>query len=102
MSRVETILRTDERIRQRVGELDSILTLPEVAARIIATVNDPNSRVADLHRIISHDPALVSRVLRLANSSFYGRATRVDSVERAFALLGFEAVRTRATTPTTG
>jgi putative nucleotidyltransferase with HDIG domain len=98
----ETLLRTQERIEELVGNLDSIATLPDVTARITQTVNDPRSTPADLHRIISHDPALVARLLRVVNSAFYARSRQIDSVERAIVLLGFQSVRNLAIAATLG
>lgn len=99
---IEKALGTDERVAQLVGNLDSIATLPEVTVQITEVVNDPDSTATDLHRIISHDPSLVSRILKLANSSLYARRYKVDSVERAIVLLGFEAVHNLAITATIG
>jgi HD-like signal output (HDOD) protein len=99
---IESALRTNERIAAFVDDLDTIATLPEVTARISATVNNPKSTAADLHNIIAHDPALVSRILRLANSSLYALRYKVDSVERAIVLLGFYAVHNLAITATIG
>src|SRR5450432_2011450 len=99
---IETALRTNERVAELVSNLDSVITLPEVATRIIQTINNPNSTAGDLHRIISNDPALVSRILQRVNSSYYGRTTRIDSVERAIVLMGFGAVNTLAISATMG
>jgi HD-like signal output (HDOD) protein len=82
--------------------LDTIVTLPELTVRINAVINDPNSSAADLHRIVSHDPALVSRLLRLVNSALYGRQTSIDSVQRAIVFLGFEGVYQLAIAATMG
>lgn len=99
---VETILRTKERIAELVDDLDSIVTLPQVASRILATVNDPNSTPADLHRIVSHDPALVAGILKQVNSAYYSLPTKIDSVERAIVLLGYNSVRSLALSATVG
>jgi putative nucleotidyltransferase with HDIG domain len=99
---IDTILNVKERISRLVDDLDSIITLPEVAARIIETVNNPKSTPADLHRIISHDPALVSQILHRVNSSYYARNTKIDSVERAIIMLGFHAVENLAISATVG
>ena len=99
---VETALRTEERIAELVNDLDSIITLPQVAARILMTVNDPKSTPADLHRIVAHDPALVAGILKQVNSSYYALARKVDSVERAIILLGYGAVRNLAAERTVG
>lgn len=89
-------------ISQLIRHLEAIAALPEITARITATVNDPESTAADLHKIISHDPALVSRILKLANSSMYARRFSVTSVDRAIVLLGFDAVHNLAVTATLG
>jgi len=98
----QTVLRTQERIEELVGSLQTIPTLPQVTARITQTINDPKSTAASLHRIIAHDPALVSRLLRVVNSAFYARSSQVDSVERAIVLLGFDTVRNLAIAATLG
>lgn len=99
---IEAALETERRINELVGNLDHIATLPEVTARITAVANDPRSTAADLHRVIAHDPALVSRILRLVNSAFYARATEVTSIERAIVLLGFDTVHHLAIAATVG
>jgi len=99
---IDAALGTNERIAELVDDLDSIITLPQVAARILMTVNDPKSTPADLHHIIANDPALVAGILKQVNSSCYYRATKVDSVERAIVLLGYAAVRNLALSATIG
>jgi putative nucleotidyltransferase with HDIG domain len=99
---IETALQTNERVAELISNLDAVITLPEVAARIVQTINNPKSTAGDLHRIISHDPALVSRILQRVNSSFSGRTNKIDSVERAIVLMGFDAVNTLALSATIG
>ncbi len=99
---IETALSTTERIAELVNDLDSIATLPEVTAQITSIVNDPKSTATDLHRIISHDPALVAKILRLANSSLYARRYKIDTVDRAIVMLGFDAVHNLAISATIG
>jgi putative nucleotidyltransferase with HDIG domain len=90
------------KIDQLLRNLDTIVTLPEITARIAAVVADDQSSAQDLHRIITHDPALVSRLLKLVNSAFYGRPGEVDSVQRAIVLLGFDGVYRLALAATVG
>ncbi len=84
--RLETLL-------ERVGQLP---TLPPVALRILALVEDSKSAVQDLSAVIAKDPALTARVLRLVNSSYYGLPYRVSTVSHAVSLLGFDTVRSLA------
>jgi putative nucleotidyltransferase with HDIG domain len=99
---VQSVQNSQERLADLLGSLETIATLPEVVARITECVNDPASTPADLHRVLAHDPALTSRLLRLVNSAFYQRSAPIDSVERAIVLLGFSAVHHLAIAATMG
>jgi HD-like signal output (HDOD) protein len=79
-----------------------LATLPEVTAAIIKTVEDPRSDAAKLHKIVANDPALVSRVLKLVNSAFYGLPGRVASIDRAIVMLGLNAVKNLAVAASLG
>jgi HD-like signal output (HDOD) protein len=70
-----------------------IATLPEVTMKIVDVVQDPRSTAHDLHKIVSNDPALSSRVLRVVNSSFYGLPGQIGSIDRAIMLLGLNAIK---------
>jgi HD-like signal output (HDOD) protein len=80
-------------VREMIRKVSSIATLPEITARIITTVEDPNSSAAQLHAIVAHDPALVTRVLKVVNSAFYGLPGQIASIERAIVLLGLNAIK---------
>ncbi len=76
--------------------MGEIATLPEVTAKIIEVVEDPNGTSRELHNVIKHDPALSAKVLRVVNSAFYGLPGQIASVERAVILLGLSAVKNLA------
>src|SRR5205085_6124723 len=77
-------------------------TLPEVTSKIISVVEDPKSSAAALHKIVSHDPALVTRILKVVNSAFYGLPGQIGSIERAIVLLGLNAVKNIAVAASMG
>lgn len=77
-------------------------TLPEVTAAIIKTVEDPRSDASKLQKIVANDPALVSRVLKLVNSAFYGLPGKVNSIDRAIVMLGLNAVKNLAVAASLG
>ncbi|WP_428939213.1 HDOD domain-containing protein [Fontivita pretiosa] len=89
-------------VAKAVSKVTAIATLPEVTVQIIKTVEDPRSSAAQLHKIISHDPALVTRILKVVNSSFYGLPGQIGSVERAIVLLGLNAVKNIAVAASLG
>lgn len=80
-------------VRRKALEIPGLPTIPEVVSRIIHTSQDNTSSAADLGAAIEADHAITVRVLRLANSAFYGRARRIGSVRQAIVLVGFESVR---------
>lgn len=71
-------------------------TLPQVVARIIATTENDRTSAQDLTAILETDHAISARVLRLANSPYYGLSQEVESIRRAVVVLGFDAVRNLA------
>jgi HD-like signal output (HDOD) protein len=97
-----TVVATRKTPIEIVKSVTTIATLPEITARIIATVEDPKSSAAQLNRIVAHDPALVTRVLKVVNSAFYGLPGQVGSIERAIVLLGLNAVKNIAVAASLG
>src|SRR5436190_4500778 len=89
-------------VQQALKKITSIATLPEITNRIIKTVEDPKSSAAQLHQIVSHDPALFTRVLKVVNSSFYVLPGQIASIERAIVLLGLNAVKNIAVAASLG
>ncbi len=76
--------------------LKSIATLPSlpaVAMRIIEEVKKDKLAIRELVDIISYDPALTAKILKVANSSFYALPYKVDSIEKAVNILGLEALK---------
>ncbi|MHC5022768.1 MAG: HDOD domain-containing protein, partial [Planctomycetota bacterium] len=76
-----------------ISSVSHIATLPEITLKIIELVEDPSSTAQDLHDVISRDPALCSRILKVVNSAFYGLPRQIGSINRAIVLLGLNAVK---------
>ena len=68
------------------------LSLPDVYVRLREVMDSENASMADAAEIISLDPALAARVLRMANSAFYGFRSQVDTVTRAANILGMQKI----------
>lgn len=64
--------------------------LPHVVSTVTQLINNPESTMREFEDVIQTDPVLVSRLLRLVNSSFYGLNQKVDSIGRAVAFLGMK------------
>lgn len=85
---------------RRIETHGQIPTLPEVMARIVAVLEDETSSVDDITAVLASDPVITARILRLANSAFFGARFHIDTIHRAVVTVGFEAVKqiTLATT----
>ena len=90
------------RVAEVLKSVTTIATLPQVTTQIIKTVEDPRSSAQQLHKIIAHDPALVSRILKIVNSAFYGLPGQIGSVERAIVILGLNGVKNVAVAASLG
>ena len=80
-------------VSRAIEGISHIATLPEITLKIIELVEDPTSTAQDLHNVISNDPALCSRILKVVNSAFYGLPRQIGSMNRAIVLLGLNAVK---------
>jgi HD-like signal output (HDOD) protein len=80
-------------VAEAIKEVSHIATLPEVTMKIIQLVEDPDSTAQDLNKVISNDPALGARILKVVNSAFYGLPGQIGSINRAIVLLGLNAVK---------
>lgn len=66
---------------------------PAIAIRILDMVRKDDFSFGDLAQIIESDPALVARILKMANSSYYNFPRKVTGIEMALSVLGTHAVK---------
>ena len=83
-------------LRQRVERTANLPSLPAVVCKIIAAVDDPNACVNRLNELIVQEPALATRMLRLANSAYFGRRNGIVSLPQCALVLGFNTIRSLA------
>ncbi len=72
-------------------------TLPEVALKVRDAIEEENVSTPGLAKILSSDPALCARVIKIANSAAVGGGKRVDTLEQAIVRLGSRALRNTVT-----
>jgi HD-like signal output (HDOD) protein len=76
--------------------ISKIPALPVTVTKILEICNNPNTSPVDLNRVISVDPVLMGRVLKLINSAYYGLSNQVTSLSRAIIMLGINTVKNLA------
>jgi HD-like signal output (HDOD) protein len=74
------------------------LSLPDVYIRLREVMESDNASMSDVAEVLSLDPALAARILRMANSAFYGFRSQIDTIPRAANLLGMQKIHDLALT----
>ena len=81
------------RIKRITESIIGLPTLPTVVSKMIELVDNPRTSAASLARLISTDQALTARILKLANSAYYGFSREISTVNMAIVVLGFNTVK---------
>ncbi len=76
-----------------IGVVDALPPLPAVALRVMQVAQNPKSSASDLALVVSSDPGLSARILKIVNSAAYRRTREISSVKDALVMLGFVQAR---------
>ncbi len=78
------------RIVEITGDLPP---MPHIAAEVISKLSEPDSTARDIHNLMQKDQALAARVLKVANSPYYGASRSISTLRDACMFMGFDAIR---------
>jgi HD-like signal output (HDOD) protein len=84
-------------IEHILASIETMAAQRPVAAQIVSVANAEDTSAKALSLILAGDVALASRVMKLANSAYFGMRGRVASLQFAVTVVGFTTVRTMAT-----
>lgn len=70
--------------------------MPEVATRVVKAAANEKMSASEMAEIISADPGLTAKTLRIANSALFAPTTEVESLQQAVVALGFKTVKNLA------
>jgi putative nucleotidyltransferase with HDIG domain len=84
-------MRTTQKID--FSKLRDVPPLPVVVTRAIQVINDPDSSAKELTDLIIHDQVLAAKILKVANSAYYGLPSKISNLNRAITLIGFDEVK---------
>ncbi len=85
------------RAQQLVERNIKLPTLPHVVARISALASDANSSAEEMGAAIQQDAPIAAKVLKIANSAYYGVQDEVVATDRAASILGFDLLKSIVT-----
>ncbi len=80
-------------LRRRIEQVGELPTLPHVVQKLASMIGRPNVSAEEIGTLIEKDQVLSAKVLRLANSPFYGFPSRIASVAHAVVVLGLSVVK---------
>jgi len=84
-------------LKKRLKRLQSYISkmpaLTPTVDKVLKTCNDMNASPADISKVISMDPVLTGKILRLINSAYYGLPQKVTTLVRAIIMLGINTVK---------
>jgi len=80
-------------LRSNVESINALPTVPATLRRISAMLEKPRIGLDELGRLISNDPALTTKILKMVNSAAYGFPGRISSVSHATMLLGLNVIK---------
>ncbi|MFN3843569.1 MAG: HDOD domain-containing protein [Rehaibacterium terrae] len=78
-------------LEARLAFCNNLPTLPGAALQLVELAQDPEAHIASAAKIISYDPALSAKVLRVANSPLYATQRKVENLRQALTVLGLNA-----------
>ncbi|NOY79069.1 MAG: HDOD domain-containing protein [Calditrichaeota bacterium] len=83
----------DAALQRIVTEINNLPTLPQVVESVMSMVEDPTTTATQLAAIISKDQALMSKVLKVVNSAYYGMPRKITTLNQATVILGFNTIK---------
>lgn len=83
----------DNKVKQVVSNIRNLPTPPIVFHQIQKVIKDPKVSAGQIASILSEDPAMSVKVLKLTNSAFYGLSREIESVKQAVVIIGMEAIK---------
>lgn len=83
-------LSSAERIARVIGDLPA---MPHIAAQLLEKLSCEDTSPREINQLITKDQALAAKVLKLANSPFYGASRSIATLNDALLFMGFDSIR---------
>ncbi len=80
-------------VRYQISQIKDLPPLPESLQRFISIIKDEIGSVEELESIVRYDQSLAVKILRIANSTYYGCRRNVKTLSKAILLLGLKQTK---------
>ena len=92
----EKLMKNSEQLENLIHSSDNLPTLPGIALKILEAFQKPEPDVNEIAELLSTDPPLTAKVLKIVNSAFYSLSCKITSVQHAIKLLGISTIKNLA------
>jgi len=86
----------DDSVKRVIADLQTLPSVPTIYQELVADLQSPHTSVESAARIVSRDMAMVSKILQVVNSAYFGLRRTISSPAHAIALLGIDTVKSLA------
>ena len=86
-------INTAKSLEEIISKSLELPVLPATTQKVLAMMSDPDVSIEKIKRLISADPGLTTKILKIANSAFYGSYRSIENLTQAILRLGLNAVR---------
>ena len=86
-------MKIEQSVINRINTLKDLPSLPHILVKLVAACNDENESLREIVGILTNDPSLCSKVLKLVNSAYYSLGRRIDGIDQAVAYLGTRTIK---------
>jgi len=83
-----------DHIEKIVDSIDRLPTLPVIYTRLSDLLAESDSTVRTIAEVISEDPTIAAKILKIVNSAFYGFPKKIGNLQRAVVILGLNEIKT--------
>jgi HD-like signal output (HDOD) protein len=78
---------------KKLDRIQDLPTLPSIVFEVNRMIQDPSTPVSRLSHVIETDQAMVMKILKLVNSSFYGFLSTISDINSAIVILGLNTIQ---------
>lgn len=90
---MSTIPLDEQEVRYQISQIRELPPLPQSLQRLIEIIHDEIESAEELESLILYDQALTAKILRMANSTYYGCRGKINNVSRAIVLIGLDQAK---------
>lgn len=84
---------TEDRIEQLLAKADDLPVLPHIAMEILNLIEDKTSVPEDFENVIENDQVMTLKILKIANSAYYGYPREIITIKEAIVILGTDTLK---------